>query len=146
MTDYFLKIDGITGDSVQRDFEGWFTISAFAWSVDGSGAASPDALPLDVDTLAFKGVPLVEAKAAAASPLPRVEFQAYESAGRAGGGWSLRIVLTNARVLSSGIELSGSGHLVTRWSLWDYTQADVSSRTRDARGNWLPATTATWRA
>lgn len=143
MTDYFLKIDGITGDSVQRGYEGWFTVAAYRWAVDGSGGASPDALPLVVDTVAFKGVPPVEAKAAAGSPLPRVEFQAYESPP---GGWSLRIVLTNPRIVASAIEWASGADLITRWSLGDYTQADVSSRSVDARGNWLPATNATWRA
>ena len=142
MADNFLKIDGITGDAVQRGYEGWFSITTFAWSVDGSGSASPDALPLDVDTIAFKGVPLVEAAATTAARLPRVELQSYAPP----GGWVLRIVLTNARILSSGIELSGNGHLVTRWSFGDYVQADISSRTTDSRGNWLPPTTATWRA
>lgn len=143
-TDYVLKIDGITGDSVQRGFEGWFTLTSYAWGVDGSDGGHPVGLPLVVETPAIKGVPPVEDKALQGSTLPRVELQAVLTTTRP-SGWVFKAVLTNAKVVSSALGWDGQVGLITRWSFSDYTQADVSSRSLDARGNWTPVSAATWR-
>ena len=143
-TDYVLKIDGITGDSVQRGFEGWFTLISYAWGVDGNDGGHPAGLPLVVETPAVKGVPLVEDKALQGSTLPRVELQAVLATTRP-SGWIFKAVLTNAKVVSSALGWNAQDGVITRWSLSEYTQAEVSSRFLDARGNWTPISTATWR-
>lgn len=139
MTDYFLKIDGISGASRARGFEGWFDLLGYHWEMDGSGNASIAGLPLVVQTMSLGGLPAVEKKAAAGSRLDRVELQAVTSNNNP--GWYFKVVLAGAQVTTS--TLTGTD-LTTTWSLGDYSRADVSGRSRDARGAWGPATTASW--
>jgi hypothetical protein len=139
MTDYFLKIDGISGASRAGGFEGWFDLLGYHWEMDGSGNASIAGLPLVVQTMSLGGLPAVEKKAAAGSRLDRVELQAVTSNNNP--GWYFKVVLAGALVTTS--TLTGTD-LTTTWSLGDYSRADVSGRSRDARGAWGPATTASW--
>lgn len=145
MPDYLLRIDGIAGDSTQRGFERWFTLTSYDWEVDGSAGGRPDALPLVVTTLSLTGLVAVERKAAEGARIGAVELVALSVQGRS-SDWYLKLLLTDPVVLSSTMSVSGAADLTTQWSFGDYPRADVTSRSKDARGNWLPPVTATWRA
>ncbi len=145
MPDYLLRIDGIAGDSTQRGFERWFTLTSYDWEVDGSAGGRPDALPLVVTTLSLTGLVAVERKAAEGARIGAVELVALSVQGRS-SDWYLKLLLTDPVVVSSTMSVSGAADLTTQWSFGDYPRADVTSRSKDARGNWLPPVTATWRA
>ena len=136
---YFLRIDGISGASRAQGFEGWFDLLGYHWEMDGSGNSPVAGLPLVVQTMSLRGLPGVEKKAAAGSRLARVELQAVTSGNNP--GWYFKVVLAGALVTAS--TLTGTD-LATTWSLGDYSRADVSGRSRDARGSWGPVTTASW--
>ena len=74
-----------------------------------------------------------------------VELVALSVQGRS-SDWYLKLLLTDPVVVSSTMSVSGAADLTTQWSFGDYPRADVTSRSKDARGNWLPPVTATWRA
>ena len=145
MPEYLLRIDGIAGDSTQRGFERWFTLTSYDWEVDGSAGGRPDALPLVVTTLSLTGLVAVERKAAEGARISAVELVALSTQGRS-GDWYLKLLLTDPIVVSSTMSVSGATDLTTQWSFGDYPRVDVTSRSKDARGNWLPPVTATWRA
>lgn len=142
MTDYFLKINGITGDSRAAGFLGSFVLLGYRWEVDGSPRPGVPGLPLVVQVRAIQGLLAVDKKAAAGSRLNTVELQAVVGRG-ADQGWIFKVLLTNSVVTASTSLLTEEG-LVTTWTFGDYSRADVSSRGQDARGAWGPVTTSSW--
>ncbi|MFM9134616.1 MAG: type VI secretion system tube protein Hcp [bacterium] len=145
MADHLLRIDGISGDSTQRGFERWFTLTSYDWEIDGSQGGRPAGLPLVVRTLSLAGLVAVERKAAEGARIAAVELVALASQGRS-SDWYLKLLLTDPVITASTVSVTGAEELISQWSFGGYSRADITTRSKDSRGNWLPEVSATWRA
>ena len=140
---YLLKIDGISGDSALRGFEGWFTLESYRWEVDGAAGGKTAGLPLTVALLGVVGLTAVEKKAATGTRLARIELQVVGGPASRLMEWSFKLVLADPLVTPTAIAWN-EGELSTSWSFSDYSRADVSSRSTDNTGQWSPISSATW--
>jgi type VI protein secretion system component Hcp len=79
---YFLKIDGVNGDSTVQGFEGWFSIDGFDIGVQntgsvtgaGGGAGKTEFSPLTVDIHSLTGLASLFEDAAKGTHIPTVEL------------------------------------------------------------------------
>ncbi|HEX4554267.1 MAG TPA: type VI secretion system tube protein Hcp, partial [Xanthobacteraceae bacterium] len=80
---YFLKIDGVTGDSTVKGFEGWFSVDGFDLGVKtpfshsaggGGGAGKPTFSPLTVDIRSLAGLATLFGDAVTGHKLKSVEL------------------------------------------------------------------------
>lgn len=140
---YLLKIDGISGDSTVRGFEGWFTLESYRWEVDGAAGGKTAGLPLTVAYSTVAGLIAVEKKAATGARLARIELQVVGGAPSRPNEWSFKIVLADPLVTPTAMAWN-EGELSTSWSFSDYSRADVSSRSTDNTGQWSPISSAAW--
>src|SRR5262249_41795344 len=86
---YFLKVDGATGDSTLKGFEGWFSVDAFDWGLQntrsigsattGAGAGKTSFSPLTVDIHSLTGLATLVGDAVKGSNLGTVELAAVET-------------------------------------------------------------------
>ncbi len=80
---YFLKIDGITGDSTAEDYKGWFSVDGFSFglsnptvsSTGGGGGAGRDSFsPLSIDISSLEGLAPLVADQATGKVISSVEL------------------------------------------------------------------------
>jgi len=86
---YFLKIDGVNGDSTDKDHKGWFTIDSFDIGVTtpvsigssggGAGAGKSAFAPLTVDIHSLAGLAPLLGEEVKGSHIKSVELVAVES-------------------------------------------------------------------
>src|SRR5579862_1010848 len=86
---YFLKIDGVTGDSTDKNFAGWFTVDGFDIGVTtpvsigsgstGAGAGKATFSPLTVDVHSLTGLASLFGDELKGTDLKSVELVAVES-------------------------------------------------------------------
>jgi type VI protein secretion system component Hcp len=85
---YFLKVDGVTGDSTVKGFEGWFSVDGFDLGVKnisspsagtGGGAGKAQFSPLTVDIHSLTGLASLFGDAASGHVLPKVELAGVET-------------------------------------------------------------------
>ena len=86
---YFLKVNGATGDSTLKGFQGWFSVDGFDWGVQnsrtigsaggGAGAGKTTFSPLTVDVHSLSGLAALFSDAAKGSNLGTVELAAVDT-------------------------------------------------------------------
>jgi type VI protein secretion system component Hcp len=86
---YFIKVDGATGDSTLKGFEGWFSVDGFDWGAQnstsigsagsGAGAGKTTFSPLTVDIHSLSGLATLFSDAAGGANLDKVEFAAVDT-------------------------------------------------------------------
>src|SRR5262249_49110011 len=86
---YFLKVDGATGDSTLKGFEGWFSVDGFDWGAQdslsigsaggGAGAGKTTLSPLTVDIHSLTGLAALFGDVATGEHLKTVELAAVDS-------------------------------------------------------------------
>jgi type VI protein secretion system component Hcp len=84
---YFLKVDGVTGDSTVKGFAGWFSVDGFdldvttpsSLSAGGGGAGKPSFSPLTVDIHSLAGLAPLFGDAVTGHVLKSVELVGAET-------------------------------------------------------------------
>src|SRR4029077_13291491 len=86
---YFIKVDGATGDATLKGFEGWFAVDGFDWGVQnttsigsagsGAGAGKTSFSPLTVDIHSHSGLATLFSDAARGENLGTVELAAVDA-------------------------------------------------------------------
>src|SRR5246127_1178630 len=86
---YFIKVNGATGDATLKGFEGWFSVDGFDWGVQnsrtigsatgGAGAGKTTFSPLTVDIHSLSGLATLFSDAAKGENLGTVELAAVDT-------------------------------------------------------------------
>src|SRR5215831_11616251 len=86
---YFLKVEGATGDSTLKGFEGWFSVDSFDWGAKdsisigsaggGAGTGKTTLSPLTVDIHSLTGLATLFGDVATGEHLKTVELAAVDT-------------------------------------------------------------------
>lgn len=147
--DYFLKIDGIDGESTDIRHKGEIEIESWSWGVSQSTAASgggaragkPCVAPMSFSKLVDKATPLLMANAASGMVIPRA-ILVGRKAGSEGPAEYLKYDLKNVYVTSYQSGGSSSSTPSDQFSL-NFSSLTVSVRPQDDKGGLGTAVSAT---
>jgi type VI secretion system secreted protein Hcp len=148
---YYLRLDGIDGESVTRGHERWFEIASLAWGVQrgggpargaGAGVGRPVLEPLQVTLSSSRNVPLLFQAAVTGKHIATATLDVT------GGGEQPRSMLTWSMedVLVTSLEVSGDGGTpaVRETLALAYGKVTLTSTGQDPKGGIVPGTTAGW--
>ena len=149
---YFLHIDGIDGDSLDREHPGWHEVSDFSWGVaqsatptgGGGGAGRPTVQPLIFSTPFTAALPRLFEACVSGRVIPKAVLEVAKDGDRA-PVTSLKFELEDVRV--SSLSLAGSGgDLPAETFALTYRHIGITAYTVDATGRATPTATAVWDA
>ena len=141
---YFLHIDGIHGDSLDRAHPKWHEVSDFSWGVTqsatptggGGGAGRPTLQPLIFSTPFTAALPLLFDACVTGRTIPKAVLEAANDSARAPVTY-LKIELEDVRV--SSLSLAGSdGGLPAESFALTYRHIGITAYTVDAAGRSPP--------
>jgi type VI secretion system secreted protein Hcp len=146
---YFLKLDGVPGESTDASHKGEIDLLAFSWGVSNPGSAAtgtgragkPSFSDFNFETLTSKASPLLMLNTASGKVLASAVVTGRKN-GAEGGVNFLKIVLTD--VLVASYEQSASSEVPTESASLSYTKIQYSITTQTASGEPGTTTTATW--
>ena len=147
---YFLHLDGIDGDSLDRAHPKWHEVSDFSWGVaqsatptgGGGGAGRPTLQPLIFSTPFTAAVPTLFDACVTGRAIPKAVLEAAKHGAQTPVTY-LKIELEDVRV--SSLSLAGSGgELPTESFALTYRRLTVTASTVDAAGRPASTTTASW--
>ncbi|MDR7298514.1 MULTISPECIES: type VI secretion system tube protein Hcp [Roseateles] len=114
-TDYFLQIDGIKGESVERSHKDWIDIESFSWGltlVTGSGGGGSTSGKATFSDLAWtQGVDISTPKffvnVATGKHLPKVTLDVTRTSPKGGAESFFQMIFTDT--IGTGLSLGGGG-------------------------------------
>jgi len=130
---YFLKVNGATGDATLKGFTGWFAVDGFDWGVEhtgsaassGAGAGKASFSPLTVDIHSLSGLAALFSDAAQGKNLGTVELAAVETI----KGQSLKVYdIKLSDVVLTGFENDPGAHGIETALGFDFAKASVTTR------------------
>jgi type VI secretion system secreted protein Hcp len=147
---FFLKLDGINGDAIERGHENWFTITGVSWGASssaaavGGGAAVGKATlePVVFRTLVSANTPELLVRCASGLHIAQAQFEAVRDIERP----TVALSWTFSDVLISSLQLTGTGGdpaLDQSFSL-SYRQIRMTTFTQDPNGGQGTEVTAGW--
>jgi type VI secretion system secreted protein Hcp len=149
--DYFLKIDGIDGESTDAAHKGWIQLLSFAWGASnpsnvgsqssGAGAGKVSLSDFSFTATTSKASPQLFVKCASGSRLPAVQFAARRR-GR-GSAEFIKLRLTDALISSYQTSGAAGGAPLDSVTL-GFGQVAYSYYPQDARGSVGTPVTGSW--
>ena len=139
---YFIKVDGATGDATLKGFEGWFSVDGFDWGVQnsetigsatgGAGAGKASFSPLTVDIHSLSGLASLFSDAARGENLGTVELAAVDTV----KGQSLKVYdIKLSDVLVGGFENDPGPNGVETSLAFDFGQINVTVQPQTNKGS-----------
>jgi len=147
---YYLRLDGIDGESMMRGHEKWFEIASFSWGVHnavgparGGGAAvgRPVLEPLHVTLASSVSVPLLFQTVVTGRHIATATLDVVTAgeAPRSALKWDLEDVLLTS------LELAGEGGAAPNEALTlSYGKVTLTSTGQNPKGGVTPGTVASW--
>ena len=145
---YFIKVNGVTGDATLKGFEGWFAVDAFDWGVQnttsigsatgGAGAGKASFSPLTVDIHSLSGLASLFGDAARGENLGTVELAAVDTI----KGQSLKVYdIKLSDVVLGGFENDPGPNGVETALAFDFAKVAVTVQPQTNKGNLGPPQT-----
>ena len=139
---YFIKVDGATGDATLKGFEGWFSVDGFDWGVQnsetigsatgGAGAGKASFSPLTVDIHSLSGLASLFSDAARGENLGTVELAAVDTV----KGQSLKVYdIKLSDVLVGGFENDPGPNGVETALAFDFGKINVTVQPQTTKGS-----------
>jgi type VI secretion system secreted protein Hcp len=147
--DYFLKIEGIEGESTAAGYEGQLEIISFSWGVERArDTNAPTLADLKIVAKVNKATPKLMLACATGQHIPEAKLTCRKAGGSAGGGGYYKITFSDLVVSSyqTGGSGSSSGDVVPtdQFSL-NFSQIKVEYEPQDDLGNPTgPIVTGEW--
>ncbi len=147
--DYFLKVDGVDGESTDAAHKQWIDVASFTHDISSSasttggarGTGRPQVGPLVIAKAVDKTSPKLSLFCCAGTNIPTVVLVACQSGG--GKHEFMRYALRETRVSSVSVSVDASGNLVEEVSLtfgsieWQYTEFDRLGKAKGTvQGGW----------
>ncbi len=139
--DWFLKIDGIKGESTDALHKDEIVIEAFSWGAQRTSSAAsamrtrPCFSELSFVKLADAATPLLLANTFSGMSIPKAVLVAR----KAGEGQKDFLTIELSNVLVSSVSHSGTTESISEAFSLQFTKARVSYRRQDDKGGLLPA-------
>ena len=147
---YFIKVNGVTGDATLKGFEGWFAVDAFDWGVQnttsigqrdrrrGRRAQRRRSPPLTVDIHSLSGLASLFGDAARGENLGTVELAAVDSV----KGQTLKVYdIKLSDVVLGGFENDPGPNGVETALAFDFAKVAVTVQPQTNKGNLGPPQT-----
>lgn len=115
-TDYYLQIDGIKGESVDRDHKDWIDIESFSWGLTlvtgvggggGSGAGKATFSDLAWTQAVDISTPKFFVNVATGKHMPKVTLDVTRTSGKGGAESFFQMIFTDT--IGTGLSLGGGG-------------------------------------
>ncbi len=148
--DMFLKIDGIDGESTDKDHQGWIEVESFSWGMSvsvssigtGGGAGKANFLELSIDKFLDKASPRLMLTGAEGRHLPAVHL-VLRTQGETRHSF-FEIELKNVFVTSLGIEGQAGEPVPTETLSLNYEEIKVTYTPQRADGGAGDPVSAGW--
>lgn len=151
--DYFLKIDGIDGESKVKGHEGEIEVMSWSWGVSNSGSAATGGgagagkasfSDISITKVLDKASPQLFTAVATGKHIPTVTFKAVADSGKDGKQEYYVVKLTD--VLISSFQQAGAsgGDRPTESVSLNYAKIEIEYKTQNPDGSFGESVKASW--